>query len=658
MRLRPPRIAARGTFLLALAATAACSDRTPTEAAPAPLPEQPSVTAALRCTVDVRAGSLACADEGPRTAPGVSAAILGGQGTYVRLTSSGTSYDSGTGILRSNVRVENLTSRTLGTIDGVNDAVQEGVRVFFHAGPDVTGGTGTVAVANADGEAAYTGAAQKYFRYAGLLTPGDTTAAREWRFSVPSTVTTFSFTVYVAAPVFGEAGSVAMAPLAATIAVGGTQAMTGTVRSVTGRALPGEPMAWWSSNPAVATVNASGVVTGVSAGTATITATSGERYGSAEVRVFNPAAPGTAYPTLVGFDLLRATIDADGADSVTVRAAVKAAPGDGIGWLRVDFRHTNGTQNSCAAFELVEGTAGDGVYECRVTFQIPWGNRGVWRVENVQVSGNLAPVRVVGTSALVAGGAPAQLRVTNTLDGVAPVVDGVTFSPSITAPGNGTVTVEVMARDTGANGGTQIKRVQVGFRAPDGVPLLVSCFTTFPSAEDTYRCDVAFRQYDRSGTWLLDQLRVEDNAGNVRVMNTAALAAAGYATELTLDNPNQDVVAPSVTGFAIGAATVAGNTVDSVSVSISGADAESGAYYLDAVLQRTGTTQTRRCQAFIFPVAPTRTLTCKLRFNAAETGAWQVSYVRVMDYVSNITTWNAAQVQAAGYSTGLTVTAP
>jgi hypothetical protein len=95
-----------------------------------------------------------------------------------------------------------------------------------------------------------------------------------------------------------------------------------------------------------------------------------------------------------------------------------------------------------------------------------------------------------------------------------------------------------------------------------------------------------------------------------------------------------------------------------VSVSISGADAESGAYYLDAVLQRTGTTQTRRCQAFIFPVAPTRTLTCKLRFNAAETGAWQVSYVRVMDYVSNITTWNAAQVQAAGYSTGLTVTAP
>jgi hypothetical protein len=209
------------------AAAAACTDRNP-----AGLRESPSETvpppvhAALQCRIDVRAEMLACAPPAPETAPGVSPLIIGGQGTNVRLASSGTSYDSATSTFRTNVTVENLMAQALGTTDGAFPA-PGGVRVFFHSAPAATGGTGEVAVANADGEEMFTAAAQKYFRYAGLLAPGDTTVPREWRFSVPSTVTHFSFTVFVAAAVPGpeapQAGIVLLAGYDRADTVGAVQ---------------------------------------------------------------------------------------------------------------------------------------------------------------------------------------------------------------------------------------------------------------------------------------------------------------------------------------------------------------------------------------------------------------------------------------------------
>jgi len=192
-------------FLAALAlAAAACADHNP--AGPRVHPPEiapPPVQAALRCRMDVRAETLACGPAAPETAPGISPLIIGGQGTNVRLRSSGTSYDGSAGVFRSEVAVENLMAQALGTDDGVFPAPQ-GVRVFFQTGPTVTQGSGQVRVANSDGEAVFTAGAQPYFQYAGLLAPGDTSAAREWRFEVPSSVEFFEFTVLVSAPVPGE----------------------------------------------------------------------------------------------------------------------------------------------------------------------------------------------------------------------------------------------------------------------------------------------------------------------------------------------------------------------------------------------------------------------------------------------------------------------
>lgn len=655
-----PRHATRATRRLALpvllVALAACTDRNPTAPGEAPQTPTPAPFSALLCTADVRAASLVCAPQG--VAPGVSAVILGGQGTNVRLASSGTAYDSATSVLRSDVTVENLTAQVLGMVDGTTLSPQ-GVRVFFHSGPTVTGGTGVVTIANADGTGDYTGAAQPYFQYAGPLAPGDTTAAREWRFNVPGTVSTFTFTVYVAAQVRAEAGLIKLAPVAPSLMPGDTQRIAVSVRSVTGAADHGAPVAWWTSNPAVATVDSLGLVTAVSAGTATITATSGERSGNVQVRV-NPSV-GTSAPALTSMEMSRASILADGVDSIMVRLGVKGIEGAGIYTMRVNLRHANGRDvHSCAFFTLVSGTADDGVYECRLTFQIPWGRRGTWRVENVEVVGYLGGTRTVANASLLAAGVQTQLQVEHE-DATAPTVLGFAVVADSVRAG---VEQAVMAI-TWADSASELSDARVLLRSPNGTRFQecrYDVFTRGGSGGETVQCYTMFNQWAQAGAWTVEQLRVEDMAGNIRTLTTADLQAAGFPTAVHVENDpaNEDLAAPSVTSLSISPATVAGTTLDSLTVSMQGDDNMSGVQILEAHFQKVGVaSRTRRCNVFgPVPLGTTASLTCKLTFNAAEAGAWQVTSLRAVDRAGNFVILDLEDAQALSFPTGFTVTAP
>lgn len=87
----------------------------------------------------------------------------------------------------------------------------------------------------------------------------------------------------------GIVASITVEPAEATIAVGGTQAFTTTLRDLHGDVLTG-PAVGWASNPTtVATIDASGTATGVGAGTATITASSQRVSGSATLTVTGAA---------------------------------------------------------------------------------------------------------------------------------------------------------------------------------------------------------------------------------------------------------------------------------------------------------------------------------------------------------------------------------
>jgi len=202
-----PRILVPFAVLAALV-SAACADRAPLSPGARETPEAvaPEGTHGqrLECRVDVPARTLAC---GNASTAGIRGAIIGGQDQFVKVTSTGVTFDGTAHTLRAFVNVKNLLPYTLGTLDGAT-ADSGGVKVFFHTGPTVTGGSGAVSVANADGVGAFTAAGQPFFKYPGRLFPGASSAAHLWVFAVDAGVQTFSFSVYVYAEVQASASRV------------------------------------------------------------------------------------------------------------------------------------------------------------------------------------------------------------------------------------------------------------------------------------------------------------------------------------------------------------------------------------------------------------------------------------------------------------------
>lgn len=79
--------------------------------------------------------------------------------------------------------------------------------------------------------------------------------------------------------------SVIVSPAQSALAIGGTVQLTVQLTDGTGTPITGRPVTFVSSNPAVATVSGTGMVTGVATGSATITATTEGRSGTASVSV-------------------------------------------------------------------------------------------------------------------------------------------------------------------------------------------------------------------------------------------------------------------------------------------------------------------------------------------------------------------------------------
>src|SRR5207247_223894 len=96
-------------------------------------------------------------------------------------------------------------------------------------------------------------------------------------------------------PTPARPASVTVSPSSVSDTVGQKQQLPATAKEANGNILPGPTVSWSSSNAAVATVSGSGYATTVSAGTATITATSEGVSGDATITVTAPGAttPGT-----------------------------------------------------------------------------------------------------------------------------------------------------------------------------------------------------------------------------------------------------------------------------------------------------------------------------------------------------------------------------
>jgi len=98
-----------------------------------------------------------------------------------------------------------------------------------------------------------------------------------------------------------------------TVAVGGSMQLTASATDANGNAVTGMTATWVSSNQVVATVSTSGVVSGVAAGSVTITATINGIAGSKDLTVTPfPAAATVQAGAGVVFDPLQVDIMAGG----------------------------------------------------------------------------------------------------------------------------------------------------------------------------------------------------------------------------------------------------------------------------------------------------------------------------------------------------------
>ena len=147
--------------------------------------------------------------------------------------------------------------------------------------------------------------------------------------------------------------SVAVSPAAASVPVGQTVQLTATPKDANGNTLSGRTIAWASSNPAAATVNTSGRVTGVAAGTATITATSEGKSGTAAITVTAPPAPAPVASVAVS----PASASVPAGQAVQLSAVTKDSAGTVLTGRALTWASSNGGIASVNGSGLVTGVA-------------------------------------------------------------------------------------------------------------------------------------------------------------------------------------------------------------------------------------------------------------------------------------------------------------
>jgi len=250
----------------------ACSDRGATGPGADPIAPDGRRTTVLSCRGDVQNATVECAP-GTLSEGGArfQQQILGGQGTYVRLTSSGAAYTPADSNFVFNVTVQNLIDLAMATSDGATRH-PDGIRVFFHQEPTVTNGSGSIAVDNATGTATFTAGDQSYFQYGGsiggvdqgelgadgILASAEVSSAKQWRLKMPSTVNNFTFLLMVSTET--PAGNeVSVAPQVSSVSA--NPMVPGTTVTLTGTN--------FSTTPANNTVTIGGRVATVTGATAT-----------------------------------------------------------------------------------------------------------------------------------------------------------------------------------------------------------------------------------------------------------------------------------------------------------------------------------------------------------------------------------------------------
>lgn len=248
--------------------------------------------------------------------------------------------------------------------------------------------------------------------------------------------------------------TVTVNPSRDTIAVGTTRNLAVVLRDVNNTVLTGRTVSWVSSNAAVATVSSTGAVNAISPGTATITATSEGRNGSATIVVLARLAsavvlsPATATLVVGNTQLLTAQITDDQGNLITNRPVSYASNQSAVATVSAGGLVTAVSVGTATISATSEGKVGTATI---TVIAVP--------VATVQLTPATATVQTGATRTLVAtardasgatingravqwtSGAPsiASVSTSGVVTGISPgvalvlaTVDGITASASIT----------------------------------------------------------------------------------------------------------------------------------------------------------------------------------------------------------------------------------
>lgn len=144
-------------------------------------------------------------------------------------------------------------------------------------------------------------------------------------------------------------GSVMVNPASSTVRTGETTTLSATLRDTSGAVVTDRVVTWSSSDETIATVSSAGVVTGVSAGTATISATSEGKSGSSAVTVLPvPVATVSLEP---------ASVRLEPGQTATIQATTKSVDGTVLTGRVVTFASDNVNVARVSSDGVVTGVA-------------------------------------------------------------------------------------------------------------------------------------------------------------------------------------------------------------------------------------------------------------------------------------------------------------
>lgn len=148
----------------------------------------------------------------------------------------------------------------------------------------------------------------------------------------------------------GQVATVSLSPSAVSLIIGTTAQLAATPKDLAGNIVTGGVVSWASNNVAIAAVSAAGLVTAMGAGSATITATSGGRSGTAAVTVLAPTTVASVTVTPASNALIVGA-------TVQLTATPKDSVGNVITGRSVAWSSSNASVATVSATGLVSAIA-------------------------------------------------------------------------------------------------------------------------------------------------------------------------------------------------------------------------------------------------------------------------------------------------------------